>query len=204
MGKTKTQTQTSTPDAGTMDWIQRWRDAISGVGGGLGIPGLPGGFDVPGGNYDEVRDIIRETAGLQREGAGTAANQAATGVGAYGGSRHGILQGQLIGDVNRSEREQLASLGMSEADRAWNQIMQTLSMMGGASQVGGNVTTNKTQGNALGGLLGLGTTIAGIPGIGSIFGGGGNEFEFGNAPQGAGGSGGIYGSRPGTSYYGGY
>jgi hypothetical protein len=180
------------PDQQTQDWIKQWRDAISGTWAGK---------DSMDSGYAPVRKSLIEDFQRQREGAGMSADQAATQAGAFGGDRQALLKSQLINDVNRNETSALANLGMSEADRKWQQITQLLGLMGAGSQVGGSTTTQKTGGNLLGDLLGIAGTVGGFAlggPAGAAVGG-----QVGNKVGGSGGSRGIYGSRPGTSYYGG-
>lgn len=59
---------------------------------------------------DEVVGGVQQDFDRQRQQALTNAAQEATGAGAFGGSRSGILQAQALGDVNRNESQTLASL----------------------------------------------------------------------------------------------
>lgn len=182
MGKGSSQSQVTRPDGQTMDWIGQWRDAISKLN-----PGVDAGFG-------DVRKTLEETFARQRAQAGNAAGGAATAAGAFGGDRHGIMEAELVGDVNRSEASSLASLGLSEAQMKWAQIMQKLGLMGAAAGVGGMKTTSKSGGNLLGDILGLGATAGGMF-LGGPAGAGGMPGIMPTGPYGWGGD-----ASPGPSW----
>lgn len=59
---------------------------------------------------DQVVGAAQQNFDRQRQQALNQAAQEATGAGAFGGSRSGILQAQALGDVNRNESQTLAQL----------------------------------------------------------------------------------------------
>ncbi len=151
MGKGQTQTQTVSPDDRTQDFINQYRNRLTGLDPAAGDYG-----------YDAARKALVSNFDRQRGLAGVNANQQATAAGAFGGDRHAILQAELMGGVNRDETNALASLGMSEADALWSRIMGQLQLMGDASRLGGMKTRNHQSGNLFGDLLGAGLTIGGM------------------------------------------
>lgn len=73
---------------------------------------------------DQVIGGVQADFDRQRQFALNNAAQQATGAGAFGGSRSGILQAQALGDVNQNEAQTLANLRMGGYNNALNFGMQ--------------------------------------------------------------------------------
>lgn len=163
MSKDSSQSTTVRPDGKTSQWIDLWRNKI-----GEAMGALPTAPDYAGARAGLVADFDR-----MRTQAGMTADDYATKAGAFGGDRSAIFKANALNDVNANEASTLSRFDLASNQDEWQRQLALLGMMGGAANVGGQTTTQQMSGSPLGGLIGLGTTIAGIPGIGSLFGGGG-------------------------------
>lgn len=162
MSKDSSQSTTVRPDKNTSAWIDLWRNKIDSAMGAL-----PNGPDYGAAREGLIKDFVR-----MRTQAGMTADDYATKAGAFGGDRSAIFKANAVNDVNANEASTLSRFDLASAQDQWQRQLALLGMMGGAANVGGQTTTQQMSGSPLGGLIGLGTTIAGIPGIGSLFGGG--------------------------------
>lgn len=126
----------------------------------------------------QVIDRVNSQFGKQADLASNFVDERATRAGAFGGSRAEIARGQAVGDVANRQADVIAQLlhgGFNEATSRANDAatlglggFQRLADMPGSlfdfvGQFGGQ--TNRTKqpgGSLLGGLLGLGTTAAGL------------------------------------------
>jgi hypothetical protein len=89
-------------------------------------PYQSGVLDAVGQQYSDMRD--QATLGI---------NDQATKAGAFGGSRHGVAQGQLLGDLYKAEGQQKAGLIYGGFNDAMQRAQQALGMgMGAAGQLG--------------------------------------------------------------------
>lgn len=168
MSKDATATTTTRPDAQTAQWQDLWRKSIAGSLGGL--TGNQALMDYAGNSFNGLglpdpnllKDQARQNFGMQRDQATMAANDLATKAGAYGGDRSAILQAQMLGDVNRNESQALGGIDYQNQQDQWQRVMQLLGLAGGASQVGGQTTSQQMPSNPFGTLIGLGATAGGL------------------------------------------
>ena len=159
---------------------------------------------------DQVIGGVRAEFDQLRAGATRATNQAATGAGAFGGARQGVLEGTRLGQLDRAQGQvvggllsdqfnQAVSQGLSfsEYQRALrerqsrepifrNQLSQGF-LQGGLGPTG-SVTEQVQPGNLFGDIAGAGLALGGSllePGSALAAGGGpaGSQFGGFTAPQ---------------------
>lgn len=205
MGKSKTTTTKAGPDAASQAYIDQLRQQAQG-GANVALQGPEGGGGFFTGAItpeqiqaamnpfmSNVVDATRGEFDHLRGQALTGANQMATQAGAFGGSRHGVMAGARLGELDRAQGSTIADLlrgGFSQAQEfakhqqgltqqaqmepLWRQ-QQALQMMNfGMGPVGMN-TTSTEKGNAMSTLGSLAGTAAGIYMMGrggGLFGGG--------------------------------
>ena len=207
----RTQTVTTAPDPKSQGFVDQMRGmATSAAGTAMAPP--PGGWfagpltgqDISAAMDPYLQQVIGGVRGEfdhLRGQANVGANQDATMAGAFGGSRHGIMQGTRLGELDRAQTSQIGGLlsqgygqaiNLAEMQRQQRErqmqsplfgAQQGLNFMNlGMGPMGQSVTTpmNKNPlGSAAGGALtGLaaGGTKFGIPGaviggLGGLLGG---------------------------------
>ncbi len=129
--------------AGLNPWTQQAAGMFGGLSGlaGLGAGALSGDpnaraqFMNP---YESgVLDSVGQQYGDMRDQATLSLNDQATKAGAFGGSRHGVAQGQLLGDLYKAEGQQKAGLIYGGFNDAMQRAQSALGMgMGAAQQLG--------------------------------------------------------------------
>lgn len=193
MGKDKKQTQTTTVDPASQGHIDAMRRA------GIAGAGALGGPLVAGADQRSIAEQIapfmnpftqQVIAGLgshfdrRRAQASTGASQGATAAGAFGGSRHGVLEAERLAALDRAQMEQVGGLLTQQFDKAVEQgrehseylralrerqmqepymraIMQQ-QLLGGSLGPTGTTQTKTEYGNLLGDIAGLGLMGAGM------------------------------------------
>lgn len=151
MSKDSTQTSTVRPDASTQQWIDLWRQNITGAQGQLANPAYAG-----------VRQNMMGDFDRQRAMATMQGNDLATKAGAFGGSRSAVLNSQLQDSVNRNETSALSNLDLQQNQEQFQRLLALLGLQGQAANVGGQTNVQTMPGNTFGNLLGVGATIAGL------------------------------------------
>lgn len=151
MSKDATQTTTTRPDAATRQWIDLWRQNITGAMGSLANPAYAG-----------VRQNLTNDFDRQRAMATMQGNDLATKAGAFGGSRSAVLNAALQNDVNQNETAALRGLDMQENQEQFQRLMQLLGLSGAAAGVGGQTTSTSMPSNPFGTIAGLGLTAGGL------------------------------------------
>jgi hypothetical protein len=192
---TTTSTTTEGFDPNSQDAINRMRAAgrhLAGLLGGSGsmyadainlgdiqgfMPGLMNPYtqQVIGGLGQQFDDL--------RKQASLGVGQQATSSGAFGGSRHGILEAERLAALDKAQAQQVGGLLSGQYNQALQQAMGLAQAQQGVAQqramepflraqmqqqalsnigpTGRTVTQSETQGGStLGGLLGLGTSLA--------------------------------------------
>lgn len=121
MGKNKTTTTSSAPDAASQGYINQMRQQAQNVGQ-VATGGAPeGGWftgqitndQLQGAMNPYISNVIDATRGEfdhLRAGASMGAGQQATQAGAYGGSRHAVMEGARLGELDRAQASQIAGL----------------------------------------------------------------------------------------------
>lgn len=193
--KTQTQTTTQQLDPISRHWLGAARNANQNL---FDVAGGPGSFyadavglsDIQGlmpGLMNPYMQQVIGGVGSQfdklRGQATLGANQAATSAGAYGSSRHGVLEAERLGNLDQQQMAQVAGLlsgqynnamgqamGLAQGQQNVNQMrameplmraqIQQQAMQNYGPLTGDVSQTNTQQGNAFTGLLGLGTTLA--------------------------------------------
>lgn len=129
-----------------------------------------------------VIDALSAEYDVARARAMTDANQAATAAGAFGGTRHGVMAGARLGELDRAELSQIGSLLHTGYENALSRglaytehqrqlreqqmrepllrYQSILNMMNLGMGPTSSTTTNVQHGNALRDALGLGLTAA--------------------------------------------
>lgn len=117
-------------------------------------------IDSLGSEYDHMRDK-----------ASMATNSEATGAGAFGGSRHALLEGERLGALDRGQMSDVANLLNSGFNSTMDRAGQTANLGLGAQQLGANyrlgaggLQLGALQGaqSALGQQFGMGDYLRGI------------------------------------------
>lgn len=127
--------------------LNPWTQQAAGMFGGLsGLAGLGAGAISGDPNaraqfmnpyQSGVLDSIGQQYGDMRDQATLGFNDQATKAGAFGGSRHGVAQGQLLGDLYKAEGQQKAGLIYGGFNDAMQRAQSALGMgMGAAQQLG--------------------------------------------------------------------
>jgi len=183
-----TSTSTYTPDKGTQDWAKYFRNTAQGYAGqNLGLPSSFGAADISRYMDPYTQSVIQGMNPMwdqQRAAAMQSGADQAVAAGAYGGSRSGILQAQLMGGVNQNQAAQTAQLLSSGYSQALAQLNQDrgfgltrdqsiFNILNGGFQGGGYTMTQQQPMNIMGGLLGMGATGLGFGGLFSNGGGAG-------------------------------
>jgi len=169
MSKDATQTSSVKPDASTQQYQDIFRKVIAGELGnltgndslkqyagayGAGSLGLP--------DYAAGRTQLQNDFQRQRGEATLQGNDLATKEGAFGGSRSAVLNSNLQGDVNRNEASTLTNYDMNAKQQQFQMLAQLLGLGGQGFGQAGYTQSQTMPGNPWAGILGIGTTAAGL------------------------------------------
>jgi len=193
MGKDKKQTQTTTVDPASQRHIDAMRRAGIAAAGGLTGPVVAGAD--PRSIADQISPFMNPyvnqvIGGLGqhfdrlRSQATVGANQQATAAGAFGGSRHGVLEAERLGGLDRAQMQQVGGLLSGQFNTALQQGLQhseylralrerqmqepflrgqmQQGLLGGSLGPTGSTTTRIQHGNLLGDIAGAGLMAAGM------------------------------------------
>lgn len=221
MGKDKKQTTTQRLDPASQGFVdQQRRQATSAADVALNQPGsfFAGPADIStilantqqflNPYTEQVIGGVNQQYDQLRAGATRASNQAAAHAGSFGGSRHGVMEGQAYGELGRAQAQQVGGLlseqfneallrgnEFTEYQRALRErklqepLFRNQAAQGfynaGLGPVGGT-TEQVTPGNLVGDIFGAGLTIAG-----GMMGGPGGAAAASKFAGGGGGGGGF-------------
>lgn len=124
--------------------FQQGSSALTGAVGATAAQAMPraGGFGAGLSDYynpfeaQVVGNLQRDTGRMMEMGANQLGAQASQ-AGAFGGSRHGIAQGQMMGDAMRNFQNQAAQLRMGGYNQAVaNRRAEEQAQLGAANQLG--------------------------------------------------------------------